>query len=83
MSLQMVHVNEGNAQRACKALSEVYSHKKRPHEARPTCEGNGRELLLVDARPFDGLANHGHYILLVSTTGQFRHHATVGFVNGL
>ena len=83
MSLQVIDIDEGNAQRTGKALSKIDTYEQRAHQPRATGEGNGRELFLRDACQLDGLVYHWHHVLLMGTRCQLGHHPTVGLVYGL
>ena len=81
MALQVVHVDEGDAQCAGQSLGEAHAHKERAHEARAAGEGHCRELFFLYAGALDGLVYHRHHILLVRTRGQLGHHTAVGAVH--
>ena len=78
--LQMIDVNQGDTQRTCKTLGEVDSHEQRSHQARTSCESHCRDLALIYASLSDGLVNHRHDILLMSTRSQFRHHTAISLM---
>ena len=67
MSLQMVDVDQRNAQGAGEALGEAHSHKQRPHEAGTTGERHSRELPFVHSRLLQRLVYHWHDVLLMGT----------------
>ncbi len=81
VALQVVDVDEGDVQTAGETFGEAHADEQRAHEARATCEGDGRQLLLGDAGALDGLIDHRHHVLLVGAAGQFGHYATVGAVH--
>ena len=81
--LQVVHVDERDAQRACKAFRKAHAHEQRAHQPGTAREGDGRELLFRDSSLLDGLIDHGHDVLLVRPRCQLRHHAAVSLMYGL
>ena len=83
VSLQMVDVNKGYAQRAGEALGKVDAHEQRAHQSRSSGKGHCRQLFFLDACPPDGFVYHGHDVLLMGTASQFGHHAAVGLMHGL
>ena len=48
--LQVVDLDDGDAQRLGKALGKRHAHKQRPQQARAARKGHGVKLPLVDAR---------------------------------
>ena len=80
MALQMIHIDKGNAERTGKSLGKADSHEKRAHKSGTAGEGNRRELFLRDASPLDGLVDHRHYILLMSSRSQLRNHSSISLV---
>ena len=83
MRLQVVDFDDGLAQRLREALGEAHAHHQRAHETWAAGERHGVDVFLADARLTDGAVDHGNDILLVRAACQFRHHATVLFVNFL
>ena len=83
VSLQMVHVDERNFERAGKTLGKADAHEQRAHEARSARKCHSRKLFLGNPRLFKRLVYHGHHVLLVCPRCQLGHHSAVCFVHRL
>ena len=83
MALQVIHVDEGNPQRAGESLRETHADEQRAHQSWATGKGDGRQLFLGDTRLLNRLIHHRHHILLMRTRSQFRHHTAIGLVHCL
>ena len=80
MAVEMVYVDERNAQAQRHALGEARAYKERAYEPRAAREGYGREVADLDAGAAQGCVDHGHDVLLMRARGQLGHHAAVLFM---
>ena len=65
MAMQVVHVDQRDAQRQGKPLAERCAHMQRPGQPWATRESNGVNVLAIDTSLTDGLTDHRHNVLLV------------------
>lgn len=67
MGLEVVDLDEGDAQGKGEGLCEGGAHEQRSQQPRPPCEGHCRNLAAGNSGTFQGHIHHGNDVLLVGT----------------
>ena len=83
MPVQVVDVDDGDAQAQRESLCETSAHEERAQQTRAAGEGDGAEVLAVDAGAAQGGVDDGHDVLLVGAACQLGYHASVFLVHAL
>ena len=80
MTLQVVHIDERNLQRARQSFGETNAHEQGTHQSGTSREGDGSKLFLDDAGTLQRLVYHRNDILLMGARSQFWHDAAISLV---
>lgn len=83
MAMEVVYVDDGDAQTQRKPFGKGGAHKQRTQQSRATGERYGRKIGLAYARAAYCRVDYRHDVLLVGARCQFRYHAAVFLVNAL
>lgn len=81
MGLEMIDLQERDAERNSQPLCETAPYEEGPDKAGAAGVGHGREIGRRDAGYPESLADHGHYILLMGPGSKLGHNTSVGFMD--
>lgn len=80
VGLHVIDLDDGDIQCRCHRLGKRHPHQQSPQQPRPTCEGDGLQVVARDTRLCKSSVHYGHDIFLVLARGQLRHYASIKFV---
>ena len=81
MRLEVVHLDKGNGECLGKAFGKGDTHHERTEQSRPTGEGHGIDLRLVNPGIAYGGIHYRHDVLLVGARSQLGNHTAVLFMH--